>query len=355
LHDVVLPERFAMARHPHPWYRKDRDAWYVTVGGKRIKLADGKANRKAALAAFHKLMVGTPSSTESGGGFTTEEVVSLFLGCVRSLVTARTLENYEGKLRSFAERWPTLLACEAQPMHVTEWLADHPNWNSTTRFNAVTSVKRCWKWAFDEGRIAVNHISKCKKPTPNTRATIPDPKGVQAMLDGILSPYFRDLMTFLYETGCRPSEAMRLTAQDLELDEGSRIARICGKTTRKTGRLRIIYMSDKATEIVKRLSEKYPRGLLFRNEDGNEWNRFAVNCQMIRLRRRTGLGSEAVAYALRHHWITDALARGVPIKTVAQLAGHSSTAMIDRVYSHLVDRQSVLQEAADLVRPNHPA
>jgi integrase len=343
-----------MARHPHPWYRKDRDAWYVTVGGKRIKLADGKANRKAALAAFHKLMVGTPSSTESGGGFLTGEVVDLFLGCVRSTVTARTLQGYEEKLRPFAERWPHLPASEAAPMHVTEWLGEHPAWGPTTRFNAVTAVKRCWKWAFDEGRIAANHISKCKKPTPKTRANIPDPDGIKAMLDGILSPYFRDLMTFINETGCRPSEATRMTARNLELDEAARVARIRGKTTAKTGKLRVIYMSDRATEIVRRLAAKHPKGLLFRNEDGNEWTKSAINCQMIRLRRRTGLGKEAVAYALRHHWITDALAKGVPIKTVAQLAGHSSTAMIDRVYSHLVDRQTVLQEAVDLVRPKYP-
>jgi integrase len=342
-----------MARHPHPWYRKDRDAWFVTVNGRRVKLADGKANRRKALDAFHKLMIGSPGSTQAGGGFTVAETVDQFLAAVRPpRIAERSWEQYESYLKPFAQRWPNLLAGEAAPMHVTDWLAGHPGWASpTTQFNAITAVKRCWKWAFDEGRIAANHISKCRKPTPRTRATIPDPEGVQAMLDGILSPYFRDFMTFLYETGCRPSEAIRLTAHHLELDDGARVARIRGKTTGKTGKFRIIYMSDRAAEIVKRLARQHPRGLLFRNEDGNGWTRYAINNQMMRLRHRTGLGKEAVAYALRHHWITDALAKGVPIKTVAQLAGHTSTAMIDRVYSHLVDRQSVLQDAADLIRP----
>jgi integrase len=344
-----------MARHPKPWFRKDRNAWYVQLHGKQVKLAEGKGSRKAAIDAFHKLMVGSPGSTQSGDGFSVREIVDRFLAYARNQVTAVTLDGYIKYLEPFAERWGDLPAFEAEPKHVTDWLAEHPLWNCTTQFNAITAVKRCWKWAFDEGRIAANHISKCKKPRPLSRAKIPDPEGVRIMLGGILSPRFRDFMTFLFETGCRPSEARKLTAQNIEIESGTRVARIWSKSSNATRQYRRIYMSEKAAEIVTRLSKEYPRGPLFRTRAGNPWNRNSINNQIIGIRKRTGLGKEAVPYALRHHWITDALARGVPIKTVAQLAGHTSTAMIDRVYSHLVDRQSVLQEAADLVRPNHPA
>jgi len=39
----------------------------------------------------------------------------------------------------------------------------------------------------------------------------------------------------------------------------------------------------------------------------------------------------------------------VPIATVAALVGHTSTSMIARVYSHLVDRIDHLREHADRV------
>lgn len=40
-------------------------------------------------------------------------------------------------------------------------------------------------------------------------------------------------------------------------------------------------------------------------------------------------------YALRHHFISALVAAGVPLLTVAHLAGHKSTAMIERHYGHL--------------------
>ena len=40
-----------------PWYRSDRDGWFVQHNGKQVLLAKGKANKAEAQAAFHKLML----------------------------------------------------------------------------------------------------------------------------------------------------------------------------------------------------------------------------------------------------------------------------------------------------------
>lgn len=40
-----------------PWYRADRDCWYVQHNGKQVWLAKGKKNKAEAQAAFHKLML----------------------------------------------------------------------------------------------------------------------------------------------------------------------------------------------------------------------------------------------------------------------------------------------------------
>ena len=42
-----------MARSAKPWYRKDRKAWFVTIGGVRHNLGSEKAE---ALRQFHALM-----------------------------------------------------------------------------------------------------------------------------------------------------------------------------------------------------------------------------------------------------------------------------------------------------------
>lgn len=45
-------------------------------------------------------------------------------------------------------------------------------------------------------------------------------------------------------------------------------------------------------------------------------------------------------YALRHHFISKLVSTGIPLLTVAHLAGHKSTAMIERHYGHLAPDQA---------------
>jgi hypothetical protein len=47
-----------LPRPNKPWLRKNSGDWYATIGGKRVELARGKKNKKAAEDEFHKLMAG---------------------------------------------------------------------------------------------------------------------------------------------------------------------------------------------------------------------------------------------------------------------------------------------------------
>ena len=43
------------------WYRKAKDAWYATTNGRSVSLGvKGKANRKPAQEAWHRLMADGP-------------------------------------------------------------------------------------------------------------------------------------------------------------------------------------------------------------------------------------------------------------------------------------------------------
>lgn len=45
-------------------------------------------------------------------------------------------------------------------------------------------------------------------------------------------------------------------------------------------------------------------------------------------------------YCMRHHFISKLVSAGIPLLTVAHLAGHKSTAMIERHYGHLAPDQA---------------
>ena len=52
-----------MPRDPKPWYRKDRDAWFVTINGRRFNLSP---DRDAARTRFHELMLNGGEDRRNG-------------------------------------------------------------------------------------------------------------------------------------------------------------------------------------------------------------------------------------------------------------------------------------------------
>jgi site-specific recombinase XerD len=125
------------------------------------------------------------------------------------------------------------------------------------------------------------------------------------------------------------------------------------KTSGKTGKPRVIHLNETATAMVSAVISAGQTGILFRNSRGQPWNEHSISHAVRKIRERTGLDGRAVAYALRYHWATDALARGVPLATVAEMMGNSPE-MVAKVYSHLSDKKALLLKAANEVRPALP-
>jgi integrase len=118
------------------------------------------------------------------------------------------------------------------------------------------------------------------------------------------------------------------------------------KTRRKTQKPRVVYLTPVLLELTRTLAQRHPTGPLFRNRDGRPWNRNAIRCRFRRIREKLGLGGGVVAYLYRHGFATDALERGVPSATVAELLGHEGTRMLATHYSHLAEKREHLRRAA---------
>ena len=157
---------------------------------------------------------------------------------------------------------------------------------------------------------------------------------------------FRDLLIAFTQAGIRPGEAIKVTAADVDFEAGVWILK--GKTTRRTGKDRIIYMTPVLLELTRRLVAEHPAGPLFRNAEGNPWTLQAINCRFRRKRnrKRDPLDKDITAYVYRGTWATDALEAGVPDAAVAELMGHEGTAMLHKHYSKLHEKREYLRNAA---------
>ncbi|MCB1383396.1 MAG: tyrosine recombinase XerC [Notoacmeibacter sp.] len=132
------------------------------------------------------------------------------------------------------------------------------------------------------------------------------------------------VLTLLYGCGLRISEALSLTAQDLE-DAGSNGLRVTGKGG-KTRLVPVLPLVTQAVDAYRRLSPYSASGdePLFRGARGGPLSAAVLQRDMARLRGALGLPDTATPHALRHSFATHLLGRGGDLRTIQELLGHAS-------------------------------
>jgi integrase len=396
-----------MARPSKPWYWKARKTWCVYHNGERVHLGPDRAE---ALRQYHEIMAKPQQKRQPVPGGSVVAILDDFLTWTEENRAPRTYTRYRDFIQSFVSKCGRLDVGDLNPAHVTNWLATHKGWNSTTKRNAITALQRGFNWAVKNRGLPRNPIRGMEKPEAKRRTTTMTAEEFDVVLEHVQDVPFRDLLIVSYDSGSRPQETKQLETRHLQLDRQRAV--IPGEEA-KGGRARAIYFpTDRSLEIVQRLAKENPIGPLFRNNRGKPWTGFAVTLRFkriqisigqqemarrgvssavtehdiealagklakTRLQRATGRATpkkpaellaeakhklttkEAKQYAkrfrqydLRHSFVTRKLRAGVDSHVVAALVGHKDTKMIDAVYSHVADdHRFMLAEAKKDVQP----
>ena len=336
-----------MARTPKPWFRADRNAYFVTIGGTRHNLG---ADKKDAERQFHLLMAepeqpaAPPPKPLVPSDLTIAEVLEKYLEWCQIHRSARTYEWTQKHIQRFCDHHKhttTTPAEELRPFHIIEWVDSKSTWGANQKRGAIVAVQRPFSWASKLGYIERNPVAGVEKPKPVRREQYVTP----GQFDQLLIRYqegdpFRDLLVFLWETGARPQEARHVEPRHFN----AAFARfdIPPQEAKGKKRWRVIRMTEKASEIVKRRTLSC-QAKIFENEDGNPWTADAVKCRFARLKKSKGLSH--FAYGFRHGFATRKLTEGHDHLTVAELMGHASGQMLATVYSHLDQQDEHLKKA----------
>lgn len=162
------------------------------------------------------------------------------------------------------------------------------------------------------------------------------------------SPALGNVLLALHQTGARPGEVISVTAAEFYPEQGLWV--LDKHKTAHKGRQRIVYLTPEVTSLCKELAQRYPEGPLFRNAHGKPWYDSNYLAQRLRaLHKRLGVQG-VIPYGYRHGFATDALSRGVADAVVAELLGHSGTAMLHKHSAHLTARSQALREPLGRVR-----
>jgi integrase/recombinase XerC len=130
------------------------------------------------------------------------------------------------------------------------------------------------------------------------------------------------LVTLLYGTGLRISEALRLKRRDVPLTDS---LTVLGKGNKE----RLVPVLPAVREAVSAYAALIPfsgnsAAPLFLSRRGNAMSARAAQGLLQRLRSRLGLPASATPHALRHSFATHLLKHGGDLRSVQELLGHSS-------------------------------
>lgn len=197
----------------------------------------------------------------------------------------------------------------------------------------VVAVRTFHKFLYDEGILEKNPAAFAHPPsTPQRLPKALNIEEIQALLDAKsaddpISLRDRALLEILFGTGARISEAVNLTADDIDTESG--FIRYFGKGRKE----RIVPLGSYAVTaleayIVRARPVLAAKGsgtsVLFLNKRGRPLSRQSAWGIIQEASEIAGLGKKVSPHSLRHSFATHLLQGGADVRIVQEMLGHSS-------------------------------
>lgn len=154
----------------------------------------------------------------------------------------------------------------------------------------------------------------------------------------------RSILELLFSTGLRVSELVRLNHNQVNLDRKE--FGVIGKG----GRARLVFVSERASNWIKRYLEKRKdrfaplfirySGRVNEENNGEKMRLTARSVERIvkKYVRLARLPVDATVHTLRHSFATDLLTNGADLRSVQEMLGHKNISTT-QIYTHVTNRQ----------------
>jgi integrase len=333
----------------------DRDGWKSTINGKRYYF--GRDERKAR-AEWYRLMHRATADRPTDRPTTISGAIVAYL-TVHDSPSARhwlkRFNEYAGSrvLDDVEADILTLYAVWLKSAKVRRWKANIPTpaINDVNAHNPNTpaaTASNSGPGKANKGRVietdaglspetirhyvtAAAKLLRFCRPWLSTEPTIPrltkggrKPRDIQA--DALVDLFAKlpdgagRVLRFIVATGCRPSEACRMTWADVRADAGV-VVLAEHKTATKTGKPRTLYLTDDAIAVLRELSPS--PGPVFVNRLGRPFTPAGLRS----VARRAGF----TPYQLRHTF-AQRVSEALPADVLQKLMGHTDLATTQHYY-----------------------
>lgn len=281
-----------MPRQLKPWFRDGR-GWYVQLQGQQVFLGEHPAKApkprrdsdggwlppRTILDTFYSRMAAKPTRPSVPvciplDGIVVASVLDAYLDWLKNRVldgskAQRTFDWYHNYLQDFIRfetdsyRIQDLTINQLEPVHVYQWADSHPGWKTGKR-GALTAVQRVFNWAGKAGLLKSiggrSPVVAIEKPQQGRREKLVSEDEYSQVHGTVKDQGFRDLLELSWETGCRPHELFTVEASHVDQATGRWVFPIRLSKGKKIQR--VVYLSDRALEITRRLLLKHPTRVL---------------------------------------------------------------------------------------------
>jgi site-specific recombinase XerD len=190
-------------------------------------------------------------------------------------------------------------------------------------------------------------------PLPKTEQLVPvtlTPAEAHRIVAAADTPWNRCLVILLLTTGMRRSEAVAITLDDVDLENGQLL--VHGKGSKE----RTVPLTEEAVEATRHYLKhrrKTTCHRLFVSQTGEAIQGRVVNQMLDRVLEKAGLvGRGITPHTLRHTFATHLIRNGTDIRTVQELLGHSDIQTTARyLHSDTRTKQTAVGKLRDLLGP----
>jgi integrase len=349
-----------MGRPRKLWKRAGSSYYYTKIDGVQTRLEKTEA---ASQRKLERILKGEQTAGPASLGISFAALADQFLEDSQATNEQETYYVHQLFLQSFSDfvgkKRPVARLCEAD---LDRWCRQHAQgggrvkaggrkggerdaapWSENTQARARAIVLACLNYGTRKLNLPPHPLAHVRPGTVGSRErylTAEEREKIRGAVKGC----FADYILALEQTGARPfSEVAKVTAADVDLENGTWTLTKWKNARKKKGVKRVIYLTAPVLEMTKQLAQRHLEGPLYRNNNGNPWTRQALTARFRALGERLGI-ADLTAYCVRHCFISDALARGVPVAVVAELCG-TSIQTIQKHYNHLNVKHDVLRDA----------
>lgn len=320
----------------HIQWKKDV-AYIVDKSGGRtrwIKLGEmpSKAAQKA-LAKYHADATYLRLGNLGASTISFEDLCDEYLEDARRHKAPYTVDCEASQLPVFRTVWVKRRARDITSREAEDIL-HAKGYKPSTIKNKIIVLCNVWEFGIRRGYLTENEMKKCRRPALEQLPPVVVSEGAIDAIIAHCDPRFRPVLQILKYTACRPSEALKLEARDVDLEA----RRILFRHT-KTKKSRIVPASKKLAPVLKSLLEEQ-QGLLFPG-----MNKHILRVAFDKAKAAAAVTERVFLYAFRHFALTKFLeVTGGDLRAAAQFAGHSQIQTTMR-YTHRP--QEALQKAVD--------